>query len=75
MRLAGSLKLGFYPLPIREAQRIRAHLQYPGECAALDPCVGDGVAFSALLESAKAHAYGIEIEHTVRNRLHSWGFV
>ena len=62
MRLAGRLKLGFYPLPPKEAQRIRTRLQYPGEFAALDPCVGDGVAFSALLESAKAHAYGIEID-------------
>jgi Uncharacterised methyltransferase family (DUF6094) len=62
MRLAGRLKLGFYPLPIREADRIRLRLQYPEEFAALDPCVGDGVAFKALLASAKAHAYGIEID-------------
>src|SRR6185437_5384431 len=62
MRLAGRLKLGFYPLPIREAERIRRCLHYPDEFAALDPCVGDGVAFSSLLESAKAHAYGIEID-------------
>jgi uncharacterized methyltransferase DUF6094 len=62
MRLAGRLKLGFYPLPIREAERIRARLQYPEEFAALDPCVGDGVAFSRLLESTKAHALGIEID-------------
>jgi hypothetical protein len=62
MRLAGRLKLGFYPLPVTEAGRIRAHLQYPDEFVALDPCAGDGVAFSRLLESAKAHAYGIEID-------------
>lgn len=62
MRLAGRLKLGFYPLPIREAERIRSRLHYPDEFAALDPCVGDGVAFSKLLESVKAHANGIEID-------------
>jgi hypothetical protein len=62
MRIAGRLKLGFYPLPIREAERIRLRLQYPEEFSALDPCVGDGVAFSRLLESTKAHAYGIEID-------------
>lgn len=62
MRIAGRLKLGFYPLPIREAERIRLKLQYPEEFSALDPCVGDGVAFSRLLESTKAHAYGIEID-------------
>jgi hypothetical protein len=60
MRLAGRLKLGFYPLPVKEAERIRVRLQYPDEFAAVDPCVG--VAFSRLLESARAHAYGIEID-------------
>lgn len=62
MRLAGRLKLGFYPLPISEAERIRTRLQYSGEFAALDPCVGDGLAFSRLLDSASAFAYGIEID-------------
>jgi hypothetical protein len=62
MRIAGRLKLGFYPLPIREAERIRLRLQYPEEFSALDPCVGDGVAFSRLLDPTKAHAYGIEID-------------
>lgn len=62
MRLGGRLKLGFYPLPVREAERIRLRLQYPEEFSALDPCVGEGVAFKRLLEPAKAHAYGIEID-------------
>jgi hypothetical protein len=62
MRIAGRLKLGFYPLPVKEAERIRARLQYPEEFCALDPCVGDGVAFSRLLEHSNAHAYGIEID-------------
>jgi len=62
MRLAGRLKLGFYPLPCNEAERIRVHLQYPDQFAALDPCVGDGVAFSRLVAQAKAYAYGIEID-------------
>jgi len=62
MRFAGRLKLGFYPLPVAEATRIRAHLQFPEEFAAVDPCVGDGVAFARLLEPTTAHAYGIEID-------------
>ena len=62
MRLAGRLKLGFYPLPTKEAERIRIRLQYPEEFAAVDPCVGDGVAFSCLLASTKSHALGIEID-------------
>ena len=62
MRLAGRLKLGFYPLPVREAERIRARLTYPEQFAAVDPCVGDGVAFRKLLGSSQAHPYGIEID-------------
>src|SRR6185437_2523713 len=56
------LKLGFYPLPTKEAERIRLRLQYPQELAAVDPCVGDGAAFSKLLGPAGAHAYGIEVD-------------
>jgi len=62
MRLAGRLKLGFYPLPAKEADRVRVRLQFPQEFAALDPCVGDGIAFSRILESTTAHRYGIEID-------------
>ena len=62
MRLAGRLKLGFYPLPVREAKRIRTRLSYPEQFSAVDPCVGDGVAFKELLGASQAHAYGIEID-------------
>ena len=62
MRLAGRLKLGFYPLPVKEAERISLHLQCPPEFAAVDPCVGDGIAFSRLIQSTQAHSYGIEID-------------
>jgi hypothetical protein len=62
MRLAGRLKLGFYPLPTKEAERIRVRFRYPEEFAALDPCVGDGVAFSRLLAPSKPQALGIEID-------------
>jgi len=47
---------------MREADRIRLRLRYPAEFSALDPCVGDGAAYSRLLETANAHAYGIEID-------------
>ena len=54
MRLAGRLKLGFYPLPVEEVDRIRIRLQPSQEFAALDPCVGDGIAFSRLLHASNA---------------------
>jgi Uncharacterised methyltransferase family (DUF6094) len=64
MRPASRLKLNFYPLPVAEAIRLRNYLSFPpGGFSALDPCVGDGVAFSQLLlDQPTVHRYGIEIE-------------
>jgi hypothetical protein len=64
VRVHGKIKLGFFPLPLREAERLRHHinLTVPSQFSALDPCVGDGVAFTHLLHGATAHLYGIEID-------------
>jgi Uncharacterised methyltransferase family (DUF6094) len=62
MRNQGKVKLGFYPLPVVEAKRLRNYLAFGEQFSAVDPCVGDGVAFSCLLEGASAHRYGIEID-------------
>jgi len=62
MRNQGKVKLGFYPLPKVEAKRLRSYLAFGQQFSALDPCVGDGVAFSCLLEGVSAHRYGIEID-------------
>jgi hypothetical protein len=63
VRNAGRLKLGYYPLPINEAKRLKACLSFPGEpFSAIDPCVGNGVAFSHLLEGEVAQRYGIELD-------------
>jgi hypothetical protein len=62
MRLDGRTKLGFYPLPKLEAERLRKCLVFPPDFSALDPCVGDGVAFTHLLHGVTAHRYGIEID-------------
>ena len=62
MRPHGQTKLGFFPLPVAEANRLRNHLVFPERLSALDPCVGDGVAFVQLLRDAPAHRYGIEID-------------
>jgi hypothetical protein len=63
MRNTGRLKLGFYPLPQSEAQRLRAQLAFPTEpFAALDPCVGDGAAFDTILDQTSALRYGIELD-------------
>ena len=63
MRLAGKLRMAFFPLPVTEADRIRSFLRFPeGGCAAMDPCVGDGIAFATLTRDATVHRYGIELD-------------
>jgi hypothetical protein len=62
MRPHGQAKLGFFPRPIAEARRLKSWLIFPKQFSALDPCVGDGVAFTHLLRDATAHRYGIEID-------------
>ena len=62
MRPHGKTKLGFYPLPVPEARRLKTCLMFPPEFSALDPCVGDGVAFTHLLGGTRARRYGIEID-------------
>jgi Uncharacterised methyltransferase family (DUF6094) len=62
MRPNGKIRLGFYPLPVRESERLKNWLTFPPEFSALDPCVGDGVAFTHLLKGTDARRYGIEID-------------
>ena len=63
MRLEARLKLGFYPLPIPEAERIRRILRFPDQqCPAFDPCIGDGVAFAKITSDAPVLRYGIELD-------------
>ncbi len=63
MRMAGRERLGFYPLPLAEAQRISKFLQFPAApCAAVDPCIGDGAAFAGITADAPAQRYGIELD-------------
>jgi SAM-dependent methyltransferase len=62
MRAHGQAKLGFYPLPPAEANRLKNWLNFLEQFSALDPCVGDGVAFDRLLRAAPVRRYGIEID-------------
>jgi hypothetical protein len=62
VRPHGKTKLGFFPLPTAEAERLRNCLTFFQEFSAVDPCVGDGVAFARLSNGAEAHRYGIEID-------------
>ena len=62
MHIHGKTKLGFFPLPGPEARRLKNYLAFPSQFSAVDPCVGDGVAFSALIESGSGRRYGVEID-------------
>jgi hypothetical protein len=60
MRAHGQAKLGLYPLPLAEADRSKNWLYFSEQSSALDPCVGDGIAFAHLLREAPVRRYGIE---------------
>lgn len=63
MRNQGRLRLGYFPLPLNEARRIRACLLYPASSfSAIDPCIGDGAAFLTITGNTSARRYGIELD-------------
>jgi tRNA1(Val) A37 N6-methylase TrmN6 len=61
-RSASRLKLGYYPLVPGESQRIRRFLEFPTECAVLDPCAGKGAALRQITSETQARRYGIELD-------------
>src|ERR1700677_3257670 len=62
-RFNAKLRCNYYPLPAREAERIRNLLRFPHKpFSAVDPCVGEGLAFAAILQDASARRYGIELD-------------
>ena len=63
MRIQGKLRLGYFPLPLTEARRIRACLRYPtSPLSAIDPCIGDAAAFLTITGESCARRYGIELD-------------
>jgi len=63
LRFQGKTRLGFYPLPLSEAKRIRRFILFPDQpSSALDPCVGDGVAFEAITNGGDVLRFGIELD-------------
>ena len=56
------LKLGYYPLPIEEAQNIRSMLVSAAPYAAIDPCAGDGTALLEITKDSEVHLAAIELD-------------
>jgi len=61
-RNAARLKMGFYPLPISEAMRLRALLEFTGPASVVDPCVGQGTALEIITQGAAVRRYGVELD-------------
>jgi hypothetical protein len=58
MRSLARQKLGYFPLALAEAERIRRFLVFPGEeTSVLDPCAGTGAALACITSLAKALRY------------------
>jgi Uncharacterised methyltransferase family (DUF6094) len=63
MSIQGKLRLGYFPLPLDEARRIRACLRFPASpFSVIDPCIGDGAVFLAITEETYAHRYGVDLD-------------
>lgn len=63
MRNVARIKLGYYPLPQSEGERLRSLLHYPAEGASvLDPCAGTGAALEQLTEGANVERFAIELD-------------
>ena len=63
MRSIATQKLGYFPLPPTEAERIRHFLVFPSEeTSALDPCAGTGLALACLTSGAKATRFAVELD-------------
>ncbi len=63
MRNAARLKAGYYPLPQREAERMKNFLIFGGqETAVVDPCAGTGAALRLITDGEKIIRHGIELD-------------
>ncbi|MGA7521590.1 MAG: DUF6094 domain-containing protein [Acidobacteriaceae bacterium] len=61
-RSAARLKMGYYPLPPREAQSIRSLLNFSGPSSVVDPCAGKGTALNLITTDARVDRYGVELD-------------
>jgi hypothetical protein len=62
MRNAARLKMGYYPLPETEANKLRSLLSFAHPASVIDPCVGQGTALQLVTSDASVRRYGIELD-------------
>jgi hypothetical protein len=61
-RSSARLKMGFYPLPTAEAEKLRDILDFGQSATAIDPCVGEGVALKIVTRNAVVRLSGVELD-------------
>jgi 16S rRNA G966 N2-methylase RsmD len=62
VRNAARIKLGYYPLPPTEGDRLRSLLVFSPGASALDPCAGTGAALHQLTRGAEVKKYAVELD-------------
>lgn len=63
MRLAGKMKLGFYPALPEIVLGVLAHLQFDEPTTILDPCCGEGAVLAQILDGSPSRfGFGIELD-------------
>jgi len=62
MRSAARLKMGYYPLPETEGNKLRALLSFASPASVIDPCVGQGTALELVSGDAPVRRHGIELD-------------
>ena len=64
MRLAGRIKMGYYPTPLSVVDRIKSFVAVPDnqKINVFDPCCGEGLALKVFSEGFHSETYGIELD-------------
>ena len=62
MRNVARLKMGYYPLPEAEGEKLHSLLSFAGLASVLDPCAGQGAALNLVTHDAPVRRYGIELD-------------
>lgn len=62
MRSVARLKMGYYPLPDSEGEKVRSLLAFSQSASVVDPCVGQGDALHRITSQAPVRRYGVELD-------------
>jgi hypothetical protein len=54
--------MGYYPLPVDEAKKLRSLLRFTDPASILDPVAGQGTALQLITSEADVRLYGIELD-------------